>query len=107
MRLRESERQGVSATSTTCSVSTPGGMVAAGEEPDAGLKIVGPDADQRKNQQRIAGVTRRTESTLSEAVENVQRGRAADYGTRRKTSRSASVLRSNNRPRRSRSCAWC
>jgi HAE1 family hydrophobic/amphiphilic exporter-1 len=72
VRLREDQRQGVTDVSDVL-VSTPQGQVLQAKNLMRIDDAIGPSQIQRKNQQRIAFVSAEPETTLSEALAEVQK----------------------------------
>jgi HAE1 family hydrophobic/amphiphilic exporter-1 len=79
VRLREDQRQVVGDVSDVL-VSTPQGQVLQAKNLMRVDDAVGPSQIQRKNQQRIAFVSAEPETTLSEAVDEVQKRLPQVYG---------------------------
>ena len=79
VRLREDQRQAVGDVSDVL-VSTPQGQVLQAKNLMRVEDAVGPSQIQRKNQQRIAYVSAEPETTLSEAVDAVQKRLPQVYG---------------------------
>ena len=79
VRLREDQRQVVGDVSDVL-VSTPQGQVLQAKNLIRVEDAVGPSQIQRKNQQRIAYVSAEPETTLSEAVDAVQKRLPQVYG---------------------------
>src|SRR5215831_4939038 len=79
VRLREDQRQAVGDVSDVL-VSTPQGQVLQAKNLIRVEDAVGPSQIQRKNQQRIAYVSAEPETTLSEAVDAVQKRLPQVYG---------------------------
>jgi HAE1 family hydrophobic/amphiphilic exporter-1 len=79
VRLREDQRQAVGDVSDVL-VSTPQGQVLQAKNLMRVDDAVGPSQIQRKNQQRIAYVSAEPETTLSEAVDAVQKRLPQVYG---------------------------